>query len=208
MQLQIILTPLCHRAGKTTTMLQIQCSHRKLMTWCPTLHLRRIKILDNIVPSVFDLSQPGGHIIPTTVLQVLRIFAPCDGPAYWHETVKALFRAYLNAFKRTLIKRSECQLVLQIVKVYFVVWRLFLTYVQVGPGDHKKLEKTACWNAVLEKYALHCWPKIYLYLKRENNKKKDWKVFQSYRLRDKRFWGVWHLPHQGLITARQQLKVS
>ena len=141
MQLQIILTPLCHRAGKTTTMLQIQCSHRKLMTWCPTLHLRRIKILDNIVPSVFDLSQPGGHIIPTTVLQVLRIFAPCDGPAYWHETVKALFRAYLNTFKRTLIKRSECQLVLQIVKVYFVVWRLFLTYVKVGPGDHKKLEK-------------------------------------------------------------------
>ena len=68
-------------------------------------------------------------------------------------------------------------------------------------GSQKNSEKKTRWNAVLEKYALHCWPKT-------RKKKKDWKVFQSYRLRDKRFWGVWHLPHQGLITARQQLKVS
>ena len=73
-----------------------------------------------------------------------------------------------------------------------------------APGITKNSEKKTRWNAVLEKYALHCWPKT-----RKSRKKQDWKVFLSYRLCNKRqilqiFW-VWHLPHHCLITARQQL---
>ena len=90
------------------------------------------------------------------------------------------------------------------MKVYFVVWRVFLTYVQVGPRDHKKLKKKPRWNAVLEKCALHCWPKT-----RNSRKNKTEKSFNhiGYAIKDKsyRFFRVWHLPNHVLISARQQL---
>ena len=38
----------------------------------------------NFLPETLTLSQPGGQIMPTSVLRAPRIFRPCDGPTVYN----------------------------------------------------------------------------------------------------------------------------